>query len=306
MFKYYKWRMDTYIGKVLDDRFSACNTNHQSKTRKKSGIDLALEEYFKDSGQDSDSKMATMDAEFRRYAIDNILVLLFAGHDTTASTICYSYHLLAKNPDKLEKLRKELDDIFGTETSAAEQLRQNPYIINKCEYTLAVIKEALRLWSPASTIREGRPDYFIKDPITGNMLPTDGVIVWPTAFSIHRDPEYFPDVDCFIPERFMPGNIEKMTPNAYRPFEKGSRNCIGQELALIEMKIVLALTVREFDVRTSFDQLNDLEGDGSLLADDKNWKTGIQECFGDEMYQVMLASAKPREGMPARVRRRNM
>lgn len=91
MWKYYKWRMDQYVGKVLDERFAVRPGSGTKKDRKKTGIDLALQEYFKESGKevDSDLQNVTMDAEFRRFAIDNLLILLFAGHDTTASTLCY-------------------------------------------------------------------------------------------------------------------------------------------------------------------------------------------------------------------------
>ncbi|KAF2270960.1 putative P450 monooxygenase [Lojkania enalia] len=305
--RYYKHRMDNYIGKILDERFSKRGDNEPSKAKMRSGIDLALHEYFKETGQDVDSKSATMDAEFRRNAIDNLEVLLFAGHDTTASTICYCYHLLNKNPSKLEKLREELDAVFGPGASAAEQIKAAPYLINKCEYTLAVIREALRLYAPASSVREGRKDYFIRDPATGNMLPTEGCIVWPAIISIHRDPRIWgEDAHEFQPERFLPENVGKMDPNAYRPFEKGPRNCIGQELALIEMKVILAMTVRELDIKSAYDELSTLDQDNTLWAAEKSFKGGVQECFGDEAYQVLLAAAKPREGMPARAMRRNL
>lgn len=306
MFRYYKYRMDTYIGRILDERFSGREANQQVKGKKKSGIDLALKEYFKETGQDADSKIATMDAEFRRNAIDNLLALLFAGHDTTASTICYCYYLLHQNPNTLVKIRQELDEVFGVGGGAGEALKKDPYLINKCNYTLAVVKETLRLWSPASSVRQGRKDYFIKDPITGNMLPTDGMLVWPIPMGMHRDSRYFDDAQIFKPERFMPENVDKLTPNAYRPFEKGPRNCIGQELALIEMKVVLALTVREFDIKGAYDELDALAEDGTLWAKESSWKTGPQEIFDDPAYQVLLAAAKPREGMPMRVSRRSM
>jgi cytochrome P450 len=91
--KYYKYKMDKYIGKVLDERFavSGAKQARDMKTRKKTGIDLALEEYFSEKGQDVNATDVTMDAEFRKAAIDNLLILLFAGHDTTASTLCYWY-----------------------------------------------------------------------------------------------------------------------------------------------------------------------------------------------------------------------
>ena len=322
-YKYYKRRMDNYIGNVLDERFKVRDANLPKKARKKSGIDLALEAWFKESGQDVDSQMASMTPEFRQSAIDNMLILLLASHDTTASTMCYCYHMLSKHPDAQGRLRKELDDVFGVGVNAAEKMRQDPYIINKCEYMAAVIKETLRLWSPGSTIRMGRKDYFLKHPDTGELLPTEGLvsifhtlnpviakpalsqIIWPVLSSMHRDPEFWgPDAHEFNPDRFLGSNAEKVIPNAYRPFEKGPRNCIGQELANVELKIALALTVREFDIRAAYDELDSLRGDGSMWGAWMGSATGMQSYYGDEMYQVLMASAKPREGMPARISRR--
>jgi hypothetical protein len=121
----------------------------------------------------------------------------------------------------------------------------------------------------------------------------------------HRNKQYWgEDVHHFRPERFLPENIDKINPDTFRPFERGPRNCIGQELALIELKIILALTVREFDVKGAYEDLGELSGDGSLWDQkDKSYKTGPQEVFGDRAYQVLLAAGKPNEGMPARVSR---
>lgn len=89
MSRYCKWKMDKYIGGMLDERFTIRDIATSQRLRKKTGIDLALEKYYKDKGQDVDAQNVSMDAEFRQAAIDNLLILLFAGHDTTASTLCY-------------------------------------------------------------------------------------------------------------------------------------------------------------------------------------------------------------------------
>lgn len=116
---------------------------------------------------------------------------------------------------------------------------------------------------------------------------------------MHRHPKHFPNPHVFIPERFLSngGSSDSSNP-AYLPFSKGPRICIGQELALIEMKIILVMTLRRFDIRAAFEDLHMLKDDGSYWPNDES---GIQEVYGDEAYQVMLGSAKPREGMPARV-----
>jgi cytochrome P450 len=167
-----------------------------------------------------------------------------------------------------------------------------------------VIKEVLRLWPPASGVRLGRADYFIKDPITGQPLPTENMNMWTLPIAMGRSKKLWgPDAAEFKPERFLGSNSADVHPHAWRPFEKGPRNCIGQELALIEMKVVLAMTVREFEIRTAYEELGSLMQDGSLWAKDDSFRKGPQKVFGEEMYQILLAAAKPREGMPARIRR---
>lgn len=131
-------------------------------------------------------------------------------------------------------------------------------------------------------------------------------MVWPNLNATHRDPSIWgPTTHTFDPTRFLPPRSSSISPTAFRPFEKGPRNCIGQELANLELKVALAMTIREFDVRAAYDELHELRDDGSMWA---KWygsrAKGPQTYYGDDMYQVLMASAKPREGMPARVRRR--
>lgn len=81
-------------------------------------------------------------------------------------------------------------------------------------------------------------------------------MVWINNHTIHRRADLFPEPDSFIPERFLPAEspdrYQEIPKDAWRPFEKGPRNCIGQELALLEIRIVVALTIREFDIRNAY------------------------------------------------------
>jgi hypothetical protein len=113
-------------------------------------------------------------------------------------------------------------------------------------------------------------------------------MIWPVIHGTQRDPKFWgPDVHEFRPERFLPENSDKLIPNAHRPFEKGPRNCIGQDLANVELKVALALTVREFDIKAAYDELDTLRNDGSIWAAWQGSKKGsIQQYHGDQMYQV--------------------
>jgi cytochrome P450 len=254
--KYYKYRMSQYLGKVLDEVFSARAESTQDRIRNKTEIIAALEARLKKSRNGANSMTAATDAQFRKLAINQLHNLLVAGHDAIASTLCHCYCLLYRNPHALAKMRQELDEVFGTGASATAQLKHDPCLINRCEYTLAVVKETLRLFTPGSTVRRGRKDSFVRDPVSGNMLPTEGLFVWVPSSSIHRDPCYWPDPHSFCPERFLPENEDKLAPKAYRPFENGLPNWIGQELALTELVILLACTMREFEVRGAYYEPN--------------------------------------------------
>lgn len=123
-------------------------------------------------------------------------------------------------------------------------------------------------------------------------------MLWAVNVGLHRSEAYWPDPGAFRPERYLDGSWNK---DAWVPFSKGVRNCIGQELAVMESKVILAMTLREFDFQVAFDELGKLRDDGSGYPSDTD---GIQTQFNEEMYQIQLGTAKPREGMPCRVKLR--
>lgn len=131
-------------------------------------------------------------------------------------------------------------------------------------------------------------------------MPTEHFMLWPVNVGMHRQKRYWKDPNAFDPSRFHPSNTENDT-SAWIPFSRGSRNCIGQELALIETKVILAMIIRKFDFMAAYDELEKLKGDGSGYP---NATEGIQTQFGERAYQVQLGTAKPCEGMPCRLKLR--
>ncbi|KAI9721481.1 MAG: hypothetical protein M1812_002243 [Candelaria pacifica] len=118
------------------------------------------------------------------------------------------------------------------------------------------------------------------------------------ATMIKKDPRLlnrlgFPSPDAFHPERFLPPNT--VPEGAWRPFERGPRNCIGQELALLEMKIIMMLTLRKFTITAAYDEYDRMKG--------RKKEGTVREAFGERAYQTLIASANPSDGMPARVRK---
>lgn len=165
---YRRWRngkvMTRYIGNVLDERFAksgggALNdgVKGQKKQRKRAILDLALEAYQSQQTISNEAKKGRaeasveMDAEFKQAAITQIRTFIFAGHDTTSSAICYALYMLQKNPDCMDRIRKEHDEVLGSVERTPQVIKDDPYILNKLEYTMSVIKETLRLYvSPAA------------------------------------------------------------------------------------------------------------------------------------------------------------
>lgn len=98
-------QMDRYIGRELDSRFSDYKSDMSDK-RQKSVIDLVLQAYIAQSGE---HKPERLDPEFRAFAIRQVRLFVFLGHDSTSSTICYALHLLSQNPDTLKRIRSEHD-----------------------------------------------------------------------------------------------------------------------------------------------------------------------------------------------------
>jgi cytochrome P450 len=257
----------------------------------KSIISLALSDFMKEKGLEGSDKV---DTEFRDIAAAQLRLFLFAGHDTTSSTLIYCYHLLATHPESMVRICAEHNEVFGTDREGTYQtLLQKSQLLNQLPYTLAVIKEALRLFPPASGFRAGRSYINIVDD-NGKIYPTEGCSVWAMHLIIQRNPKYWKDPNSFIPERWLVGPDHPLYPvkGAWRPFEFGPRNCLGQTLAVMELKVVLAMTIRDFEIQPAYDQW-----------DEKLNATHIRTVLGNRAYQVEGGGggAHPADRYPCKV-----
>jgi cytochrome P450 len=199
---------------------------------------------------------------------------------------------LSKHPDKLSKLRDEHSEVFGTDLSAATDiLKEHPQSINELPYTTATIKEVLRLFPPASGMRGGLPNVYLHDKY-GNRFPTENLNVWVNHSALHRNPEYWPEPHSFIPERWLakPGDPLYSPKGGWRPFEYGPRNCIGQTLAMLDIKITLVMTARRFDFKDKYAEL-----------DHSRPPRGISTVYGERAYQITQGAAHPADGLPCQV-----
>lgn len=148
--------MHECVVEIIRERFKARVSGEKADAKKKSIVELALETYFAEERPNADPKTAKLDPVFEKYCADQIRTFIFAGHDTTSSTICWAMYMLGKHPEYRAKMVEEHAEVFGKDLEGLHQrIREQPHLLNKLEYTLAFIKECLRLFPAASGIRRG-------------------------------------------------------------------------------------------------------------------------------------------------------
>jgi cytochrome P450 len=191
------------------------------------------------AARDEESGIGMSDQQLR----DEVLTLLFAGHDTTASGISWAWHLLARHPQVQENLHDEAAAHLRGRVPTAEDLPHLPL-------ATAVFEEALRLYPPAPGLARRAVE---PDEIEGRPVPAKAIMM-PSQWLIHRHPAYWDEPDQFRPERFLPGRAGNRPKFAYFPFGGGPRACIGNTFAMIEGALILAGLTQRFQVRPADDR----------------------------------------------------
>ncbi|HVK64736.1 MAG TPA: cytochrome P450, partial [Polyangium sp.] len=166
------------------------------------------------------------------------ITTFFAGHETTARTMTFTWYALATNPKVTERLHEELDRVLGGRTPTANELRQLPY-------TLQVIKEVLRLYPAAP--------FYARDVVTADKLGDFDVPVGATVmlspYFTHRHPGFWENPEVFDPDRWTREQEDARHGYAYHPFAAGQRICIGNNFSLLESHLLLAMLAQRFTPR---------------------------------------------------------
>ncbi|OJD18441.1 hypothetical protein AJ78_01561 [Emergomyces pasteurianus Ep9510] len=268
----------------IQSRFNNLDSKNQ-----KTVIDLAIKE-LKEKGQQPTP-------EFINIILANIKLFLFAGHDTTAQTACWIFYEINKYPDVLKKLRTEHDEVLGPDPKRANEVLQlNPHKLNELRYTTAVVKETLRIHALTSTYRQGSATFNFS--LDGIQYPTYDCMIQTTPTIIHMRPDLWPRPTEFIPERFLVPEGHELYPvkNAWRPFELGSTKCIGQELAIAELKLALVFTMRELDFDFNYEQWDVVQKrDGSSVV-------APETVNGERAYRCGEGVGGVKNDLPTRVR----
>ncbi|EPE37167.1 Cytochrome P450 [Glarea lozoyensis ATCC 20868] len=309
---YYGYIMKNYIGKELEQRFADLKRQHlssptsQGTKKAKSIIALALEAFVEETKGKEMLEGAKLDPEFASMVTCQTRLFLLAGNDTTSSTIVYIYHTLSKHPEVLSQLRREHDSIFGLDISQTTTLlKTQSALLNNCRYTLAVIKETLRLYPPATNMRQGLPGVSLT-ALDGRLLDTGGFHIIINHQATHTNPRVWVRATEFLPERWLVQADHELYPphGAYRPFDIGPRACIGQALTLNEMRIVLIMTARKFNITPAYEEWDEIQhraiGWWARIRSGI-WGKDINTVNGDRAYQTEKAGTHPSDGYPCRV-----
>ncbi|PHU13521.1 Cytochrome 97B3, chloroplastic [Capsicum chinense] len=198
---------------------------------------------------------------------DDLMTMLIAGHETTAAVLTWAVFLLAQHPDKMKKAQSEIDAVLGEGRTTFESLK-------KLEYLRLIVVESLRLYpQPPLLIRRSLKSDKLPGGYNGDKdgyeIPA-GTDVFLSVYNLHRSPYFWDMPNEFEPERFLvqresqgiegwagfdpsrsPGALypnEIISDFAFLPFGGGPRKCVGDQFALMESTIALAMLLQKFDV----------------------------------------------------------
>ncbi|HEY0278421.1 MAG TPA: cytochrome P450 [Solirubrobacterales bacterium] len=165
---------------------------------------------------------------------DQVMTLMFAGHDTSTSTVTFALYELAHHPDALARLCEEQDRVLAGAPPTIDQMeRELPYLD-------MVVDEVLRLYPPAWI----GPRRAVRDFEFGGYAVPRGAYVNYVSWASHRLPDVFAEPEAFVPERFTRERKAALPRGAYVPFGGGKRVCIGKRFGLIEVKLVTTMLLQ--------------------------------------------------------------
>ncbi len=168
---------------------------------------------------------------------DQVITLLLAGYDTTANALTWTWFALAQQPEASARLRQELDQVLGDRQADVEDL---PDLV----YTHMVFNESMRLFPPAWIL--GRKA--LGEDSLGDFRVPAGTIIAISPYVLHRHPQFWDEPDAFDPERFSEQRSAGRHRYAFIPFGAGQRQCIGNNMALIEAQLIIAILAQSYDM----------------------------------------------------------
>jgi cytochrome P450 len=185
--------------------------------------------------QDEENHGARMsDAQVR----DEAMTIFLAGHETTANALSWMWYLLGGAPDVEARMHEEIDRVLGGRLPTLGDIPNLPYVEK-------VVTETMRLYPPAWIIGRRAIDAY---PVDGYVIPARSVLVI-SPYILQRDARFFPDPERFDPDRWTPEFKAALPPFAYFPFGGGSRRCIGEAFAWMELVLVASAIAQNWTLR---------------------------------------------------------
>ncbi len=188
-----------------------------------------------------------------RQLIDEILTLIVAGHETTASTLNWAWYLISQHPGVEQRLSNELNTL-----TPLSEIGDLPKFL----YTRQIIDEVMRLY-PAGWLLTRKA---LQDDMLGEYFVPAGTEIYVPLYFIQRHPDLWEEPDRFDPDRFRPENSGRRPRLATMPFSAGPRNCIGALFARIEMQIHLMTVARSLRLRYVSSRPIELDADVNLRS----------------------------------------
>ncbi len=198
---------------------------------------------FKDGGDLLSSMILARDSETGESMTDEqlrsqILTLMLAGYDTTASALSWTWYLLSQNPSAADRLQQEVRHVLGDRAPRYADLEQLPY-------ARMVLNESLWLYPPAWTL--GRRA--LGEDEIGGYYVAPGTVLAICIYTLHRHPGFWTDPETFQPERFSAESSASRHRFAYVPFGAGPRQCLGNTFGLMEASLIIAGVSRRYQLR---------------------------------------------------------
>ena len=210
-----------------------------------------------DARDDEDQPMSTTQL------LDEIRSLYLAGHETTATTLSWTWYLLSRSPEAYARLEAEIDEVLQGRAPTADDVQRLPY----CN---AVIKESLRCY-PVAWITQR---VALEDVEIGGYQIAKDTAIFLSPWIVHHDPRWYSEPEAFMPERWLKDKADLPPREAYIPFGGGPHICLGNGLAMMEGVLLLATLLQRYRISVVAEHPPEIELAGTLRP-----KSGLQASF---------------------------
>ncbi|XP_057606339.1 cytochrome P450 3A12-like isoform X1 [Hippopotamus amphibius kiboko] len=187
------------------------------------------------NSKDVDTCKALSDPEM----VAQSIIFIFGGYEPTTEALSFLFYKLATHPDVQRKLQKEIDETLPNKAPPTYDA------LAQMQYLDVVLNEALRLFPITARLER----VCKRDVKIHRVFIPKGTVMMVPVFTIHRDPELWPEPEEFCPERFSKKNKDSINPYTYLPFGTGPRNCLGMRFAIMNMKLAVVRVLQNFSFK---------------------------------------------------------